>query len=220
MFLVNKTFWPRPLKSSDARSLVHANMFVAGNLWGEDGKNSRKNISPSGNRVDVGSRSVIEIVSLSFHLIRKPMADRGSCDYKTKRSGCHLILTARRNFADIMNTSPKTEKERKSRRWRRRRRTELERGVARSSIECWISGSIDRPARRLTRLFTLRQWKGANEIAIKPKLWTRTREHVHTGSKREETGRDRGRWRGRDGNGGLVIRPAANIAGRLSFSAH
>lgn len=48
----------------------------------------------------------------------------------------------------------------------------------RASNRRWIS--LDRSiaayaARRLTRLFTLRQWKGANEIAIKPKLCARER---------------------------------------------
>lgn len=81
-----------------------------------------------------------------------------------------------------MNTSPKTEKER-------------------TNLWGWLfeyrmlNLRIDRSpgyARRLTRLFTLHQWKGANEIAIKPKLWAR--EHVQGWSERNrETER---RWMG------------------------
>lgn len=45
--------------------------------------------------------------------------------------------------------------------------------VSRRSIEYRnrLRQPIGKHARRLTGLFTLRQWKGSNEIAIKPKLW-------------------------------------------------
>lgn len=56
-----------------------------------------------------------------------------------------------------------------------RREQEISNGGSRS-----IAGASY--ARRLTRLFTLRQWKGANEIAIKPKLW------AHGPTEREKEG--------------------------------
>lgn len=45
--------------------------------------------------------------------------------------------------------------------------------VSRRSIEYRnrVRQPIGKHACRLTGLFTLRQWKGSNEIAIKPKLW-------------------------------------------------